>query len=193
MVEVSEAAVLAALRTIADPDRVGNIVDLGMVSGLALRGGHVAFAIEVDRARAPKLEGVRAQAEKAVAALPGILSVSAVLTAERPAAKAPAAPAAHGHAHQGHAHPTQGQQAPGQQAPGQQAAAKPGIPGVHAIVAVASGKGGVGKSTTAVNLALALKTLGLRVGLLDADIYGPSQPRMMGISGRPSSPDDRRL
>jgi ATP-binding protein involved in chromosome partitioning len=75
MVEASEAAVLAALKTIADPDRGGNIVDLGMVSGLALRGGHVAFAIEVDRARAPKLEGLRAQAERPWPPCPGILSV----------------------------------------------------------------------------------------------------------------------
>jgi ATP-binding protein involved in chromosome partitioning len=172
MAEVSEAAVLAQLKTITDPDRGGNIVDLGMVSGLALRAGHVAFAIEVDRARAPKLEDLRRAAERAVEALPGVLSVSAVLTAERaaPAAKAPPPAAA-----------------------GRTQAAKPLVPGVHSIVAVASGKGGVGKSTTAVNLALGLKTLGLRVGLLDADIYGPSQPRMMGISGKPSSPDGKRL
>ncbi|HZT20233.1 MAG TPA: iron-sulfur cluster carrier protein ApbC [Dongiaceae bacterium] len=169
MAEVSEAAVLAALRTVPDPDRGGNIVELGMISGLALREGHVAFAIEVDRARAPRLEGLRRTAEQAVERLPGVLSVSAVLTAERP-----------------------GPQARTAAGPRPQPA-KPGIPGVHAIVAVASGKGGVGKSTTAVNLALALQALGLKTGLLDADIYGPSQPRMMGISGRPSSPDGRRL
>ena len=179
MAEVSEAAVLAALKTVSDPERGGNIVDLGMVNGLALRAGHVAFAIEVDRVRAPKLEGLRRAAEKAVEALPGVLSVSAVLTAERPA------PGGKGEA----TAQRQGGQAGGSQTP----PAKPGIPGVHAIVAVASGKGGVGKSTTAVNLALALNSLGLKTGLLDADIYGPSQPRMMGISGRPSSPDGKRL
>jgi len=171
MAEMNEAAVLAALKSVNDPERGGNIVDLGMVSGLSLRDGHVTFAIEVERARAPRLEGLRRAAESAVEALPGVLSVSAVLTAERPApGRGPAA---------------------GPRTSGQPA--KPGVPGVKAIVAVASGKGGVGKSTTAVNLALALMSLGHEVGLLDADIYGPSQPRMMGISGRPSSPDGRRL
>jgi ATP-binding protein involved in chromosome partitioning len=179
MAEVTEEAVLARLKSVNDPDRGGNIVDLGMVSGLALRAGHVAFAIEVDRARAPKLESLRRAAEKAVDSLPGVLSVSAVLTAERPANQGKAPPAAPS----GDAPP----------AGGRTQAAKPLVPGVHSIVAVASGKGGVGKSTVAVNLALALKALGLKVGLLDSDIYGPSQPRMMGISGKPTSLDGRRL
>jgi len=167
MAEVTEDAVLATLRTVGDPDRDGNIVDLGMVTGLALKNGHVAFAIEVDRNLAPGLENLRRQAEIAVERIEGVLSVSAVLTAERKAK------ASRPHS--------------------RVQPARPVIPGVRSIVAVASGKGGVGKSTTAVNLALALKGLGLAVGLLDADIYGPSQPRMMGISGRPSSPDGRRI
>ncbi len=172
---VAEADVTAALRRISDPDRGGDIVSLGMVTGLAVRDGHVAFAIEVDPQRGPKLEPLRKAADQAVDALPGVLSVSAVLTAHR--AMAAAAPPPQGHSHGG--------------AP--QRPAKLVVPGVRSIVAVASGKGGVGKSTVAVNLALALAAQGLKVGMLDADIYGPSQPRMMGLKGRPQSREDHTM
>ena len=193
MAEVMRDDVLAALSKIIDPDKGEDIVTLGMVSGVQLRDGHVTFAIEVERARAPKLEALRKEAEKAVDALPGVLSVTAVLTAEKPAQRptAPyakpqqragmAPPAGHGHAH-GHAH-------------GQEGAApqKPAVAGVKHIVAVASGKGGVGKSTTAAKRAPALRPLGLQAGVLAADIYGPSMPRMLGISGKPRSNDGKTL
>jgi ATP-binding protein involved in chromosome partitioning len=165
MAEVTERQVLEALGRVRDPERGGDLVGLGMISGLAIRQGHVGFAIEVEPERGPRLEPLRQAAERAVEALPGVLSVSAVLTAQRPAP----------HSHQ--AHRPQQRPAPGAQAPL--------LPDVKSIIAVASGKGGVGKSTTAANLAVALGALGHRVGLLDADIYGPSVPRLMGLRGRP--------
>jgi ATP-binding protein involved in chromosome partitioning len=180
---VTEQQVLDALRQVIDPDRRRDIVSLEMISGLVVRDGHVGFTLEVDPRRGPQLEPLRKAAEKAVEPLPGVLSVTAVMTAQRPPGAA--AEQDHGHA-RGHNHAHGG---PGQ-APG---GAKALVPGVRHIVAVASGKGGVGKSTTAANLALALAANGLRVGVLDADIYGPSMPRMLGISGKPRSRDGKVL
>jgi ATP-binding protein involved in chromosome partitioning len=176
MSAVTEQQILDVLHGIADPDKGADIVSLGMVSGLVIRDGNVAFAIEVERERGSRLEPLRKAAEKAVEALPGVLSVTAVLTAQAPprGRSAPQAPAQAQHP----------------------AAARPQrglVPGVGAIVAVASGKGGVGKSTVAANLALGLRANGLKVGVLDADIYGPSMPRMLGIAGRPRSRDGKIL
>ena len=179
MTQVTEAVVLDALKRVKDPDRDQDVVSLGMIQGMAIKGGHVHFALEVEPERGPRLEPLRKAAEKAVEALPGVLSVTAVLTADKPAGRAPQRGQQPGHG-QGHQH-------------GQAQPNKPLIPGVKTIVAVASGKGGVGKSTTAVNLALALKGKGLKIGILDADIYGPSLPRMMAITGKPDTKDGKVL
>ena len=186
---VEEQQVLQALRKIAGPDGSGNIVDLGLVAGIFSAEGKVYFSITVAAERAQALEPMRAAAEKAVAAMPGVAKAVATLTAAKAGLReAPAAQDNHaGHSHAGHVHAVpQGRQKAG-------GPAKAGVPGIDAIIAVASGKGGVGKSTTAVNLALALKANGLKVGVLDADIYGPSMPRLFGLKGKPEQSGKGRI
>jgi ATP-binding protein involved in chromosome partitioning len=170
---VTREEVLETLKQVQDPTGGGDLVSAGMVRALTVDAGAVRFVIEVDPTRAKQIEPARAEAETKLKALAGVISVSAVLTAH----SAPAAP-------------------PDLKSGKAKAAEPKGpqkIPGIDRIVAIASGKGGVGKSTVTSNLACALAAEGRRVGLLDADVYGPSQPRMLGISGRPASPDGKTI
>jgi ATP-binding protein involved in chromosome partitioning len=171
--------VLASLQGVTDPNGIA-LPKTKALSDIMVSGDKVYFSITVDSGVVNAWEPVRKRAEEVVKAVPGVASVLAVLTAERQAGAKAAAPAQHGHGH-AHGH-GQGQ---GQGQGHGQAGQTPTLPGVGAIIAVASGKGGVGKSTTTANLALGLRDLGLKVGLLDADIYGPSVPKLFNVHGKP--------
>ncbi len=161
MSDLTPDSILAALKAVINPKSGRDVVADGMITGLVIKGGHVSFILDLGTNASGDEEPLRKICEEKIRALPGVLSASVGMTAER----APGAP------------PPRAAVAP----------SEAGIGRIKNIIAVASGKGGVGKSTVAVNLALGLAKLGKKTGILDADIYGPSLPRLLGLSGRPDA------
>ena len=175
---VNKEQVLAALAKVPSPGGTA-LPDARVLSDVVVSEGKVFFSLTVDATSVKMWEPVRKAAEDAVRAIPGVQSALVALTAERSAGPAARAPQSAAQAAPRAAHPADKVQ--------------PGIPGVDAVIAVASGKGGVGKSTTAVNLALGLRDLGLKIGMLDADIYGPSLPKLLAIKEKPQTIGGTRL
>jgi ATP-binding protein involved in chromosome partitioning len=191
MATPSTDALRAALRAIKDPASGQDIVAAGIVEGIVVRDGLVQVTLLTDRAHATAMEPVRRAAEALLASQPGVTNATAVLTAH----KGPS-PASTSDTRRGNPEPQgRGHQGPAPAAGGPAAGGKPPLllPDVKAIVAVASGKGGVGKSTVAVNLAVSFARQGHRTGLLDADIYGPSLPRMLGVHRKPEVRNEKMI
>jgi ATP-binding protein involved in chromosome partitioning len=176
-------AILAALDAVRDPKSGQGLTAAGLVRGLVIRGERAAFMLEVAGADIDLYTPVREAAERVLATVPGVGHAQVVLTAETAAPQLKVSPPRHRGARV--AEDPQAKLSPMGEAE------KPAF--VGKVIAIASGKGGVGKSTVAVNLAAAFAHLGLRAGLLDADIYGPSAPHMMGIKDEPGFNEEKRL
>jgi ATP-binding protein involved in chromosome partitioning len=186
MMTLTNDEVLASLEKVKSPEGAP-LPAAGVLSEIVVSEGKVFFSINVEAGAVQAWEPVRKRAEEAVRAIPGVQSAMVALTAERKAgavARPQGGPPAGARPGQSHSHAPGHAHGPAHGA-GQRPSGIPGIPGIASIIAVASGKGGVGKSTTAVNLALGLRDLGLKVGMLDADIYGPSVPKLLAIKGSP--------